>query len=325
MVAINSAIEVDLTGQVCSDSVGHQFYSGFGGQVDFIRGAARSKNGKPIIAMPSTAKGGSISRIVSKLKPGAGVVTSRADVHYIVTEYGVAYLHGKPVRERVLSLIRISHPDFRDQLLAEAKELGYISKEQPAIATRYPDELVRKVKLASGETVTVRPIRPTDETGLKDHFYSLGEETIFRRFGTQIKSLARATLRELVNVDYKLHMAIVVTAKEKEGEFIVASGRYFVNQTTNYAEFAMAVRDEWQGRGVGSLLFHQLLEAAKQAKLRGLEAWVQPDNARMMNLLIDTGLKVETRHEEGQLYLRLPLAKEPSLPVGATETAPTGN
>jgi len=122
MVAINSAIEVDITGQVCSDSIGTYIYSGFGGQVDFIRGAAQSKGGKPIIALPSTAKNGEISRIVPFLKKGAGVVTTRADVKYIVTEYGVAYLHGKNLQERTKALISITHPKFRPDLIKEAKE-----------------------------------------------------------------------------------------------------------------------------------------------------------------------------------------------------------
>jgi len=127
MVAINSALEIDLTGQVCADSMGHIFYSGVGGQVDFIRGAARSKGGKPIIAMPSTTKGDTVSRIVWELKPGAGVVTTRNDVHYVVTEYGVAYLHGKTIRERVKTLIDIAHPKFQAELEAKAFELGYLS------------------------------------------------------------------------------------------------------------------------------------------------------------------------------------------------------
>jgi acyl-CoA hydrolase len=122
MVAINSAIEIDLTGQVCSDSIGPYIYSGFGGQVDFIRGAARSKGGKPIIALPSTAQGGKSSRIVPFLRQGAGVVTSRADVHYIVTEFGVANIFGKNLRERTEALIQIAHPDFRSDLEAAAKE-----------------------------------------------------------------------------------------------------------------------------------------------------------------------------------------------------------
>ena len=126
MVAINSAIEVDLTGQVCSDSIGTKLFSGFGGQLDFIRGSARSEGGKPIIALPSTAKNNSISKIVPFLKQGAGVVTSRGDVHYVVTEYGVAQLFGKCVRERVKELVKIAHPDFRESLLKYAVDNKYV-------------------------------------------------------------------------------------------------------------------------------------------------------------------------------------------------------
>ncbi len=126
MIAINSAIEVDLTGQICSDSIGTKIYSGFGGQVDFIRGAARAKGGRPIIALPSTAKKGTQSRIVPMLKPGAGVVTTRADVHYVITEYGIAHLFGKNLRERAEALISIAHPDFREELERAAKERGLL-------------------------------------------------------------------------------------------------------------------------------------------------------------------------------------------------------
>jgi len=130
MTAVNSAIEVDITGQVCADSIGTRIYSGFGGQVDFIRGAARSVGGKPIIALPSTARGDTISRIVPHLKLGSGVVTTRADVHYVVTEYGVAYLHGKNLRERAEALIEIAHPNFREDLLKAAWERR-IMQQQP--------------------------------------------------------------------------------------------------------------------------------------------------------------------------------------------------
>jgi acetyl-CoA hydrolase len=126
MVAINSAMQVDLTGQVCADSIGHRFYSGVGGQIDFVRGAARSKGGLPIVALLSTAKEGSVSRIVPMLYEGSGVVTTRNDVHYVVTEYGVASLHGRTVRERTRSLINIAHPEFRDGLTQAAIELGYV-------------------------------------------------------------------------------------------------------------------------------------------------------------------------------------------------------
>ena len=124
VVAINSAIEVDLTGQVCADSIGDKIYSGIGGQMDFIRGASLSQGGKPIIALPAaTSKG--ISKIVTRLKSGAGVVTTRAHVHYVVTEYGIAYLYGKPIRERVQELIKIAAPEHREELQREAKQLLY--------------------------------------------------------------------------------------------------------------------------------------------------------------------------------------------------------
>jgi acetyl-CoA hydrolase len=126
MVAINSAIEIDLTGQVCADSIGTKIFSGIGGQIDFIRGAAHSEGGKPIIALPSTTKDGQVSRIVPQLRPGAGVVTSRGDVHYIVTEHGVAHLFGKSLKERARELIKIAHPNFRDELTKYAKETRHI-------------------------------------------------------------------------------------------------------------------------------------------------------------------------------------------------------
>jgi acyl-CoA hydrolase len=130
MVAINSAIEVDLTGQVCAESIGSWFYSGFGGQLDFIRGAARSKAGKPIIAVPSTAKDGTVSRIVPRLAHGAGVLTGRADVHYVVTEFGVAYLHGKTIRQRAQALIQIAHPQFRNELFDYCEKQHWFQKNQ---------------------------------------------------------------------------------------------------------------------------------------------------------------------------------------------------
>ncbi|HVM93374.1 MAG TPA: acetyl-CoA hydrolase/transferase C-terminal domain-containing protein [Terriglobales bacterium] len=136
MVAINSALQVDLTGQVCSDSIGNQFYSGIGGQVDFLRGASRSKGGKPIIAISSTAKSGTISRIVPMLSPGAGVVTSRGLVRYVVTEFGVAYLHGKSIRQRAKALIEIAHPKFREELYAYCEHTKWLQRPELVPAMR---------------------------------------------------------------------------------------------------------------------------------------------------------------------------------------------
>jgi acetyl-CoA hydrolase len=127
MVAINSAIQIDLTGQVCADSMGHSIYSGIGGQVDFIRGSAHSEDGKPVIALLATAKGGTLARIVGELTPGAGVVTSRGDVHWVATEFGIANLHGKNLRQRAQALIQIAHPDFQEELLRVARERYHLS------------------------------------------------------------------------------------------------------------------------------------------------------------------------------------------------------
>jgi len=134
MVAINSAIEVDLTGQVCSDSMGSSPYSGIGGQVDFLRGAARSKGGLPIITLPSTAKDGTLSRIVPTLRPGAGVVTSRGDVHYVITEHGVAYLHGKTLRQRAEAMIQIAHPKFHRDLEEYALQHHLLTPNRATVA-----------------------------------------------------------------------------------------------------------------------------------------------------------------------------------------------
>jgi acetyl-CoA hydrolase len=128
MVAINSALAVDLTGQVAADSIGPRFYSGIGGQVDFIRGAARSRGGVPIIALPSTARGGAVSRLSAELQPGSGVVTTRGDVHWVVTEYGAANLFGLTIRERARKLIELAHPQFRAQLERDAFGLGYLGR-----------------------------------------------------------------------------------------------------------------------------------------------------------------------------------------------------
>ena len=176
MISINAAIECDLTGQVCADSLGTMFYSGIGGQVDFVRGASRSKGGKPIIALPSTAAGDTYSRVVPYLKQGAGVVTSRGDVRYIVTEYGAAYLHGKNIRERAMALIQIAHPKFRPWLLSEAKARNLVYSDQIEIPLKtpvYPDELERWVKLKDGARVFLRPLKLTDEAKLRDMFYKL--------------------------------------------------------------------------------------------------------------------------------------------------------
>jgi acyl-CoA hydrolase len=190
MISINSAIEVDLTGQVCSDSLGTMFYSGIGGQVDFVRGASRSAGGRPIIALPSTVANGSISRIVPTLKPGAGVVTSRGDVHYVVTEYGAAYLHGKTMRERAMALIAVAHPKFRPWLMAEAKARKMVYADQVELPLRpatYPEEMERWIEVGDGTRLFLRPLKLTDEPLLRELFYKLSAESIHTPRSTRMR------------------------------------------------------------------------------------------------------------------------------------------
>ncbi|MCK4871548.1 MAG: GNAT family N-acetyltransferase [Phycisphaerales bacterium] len=287
MIAINSALQIDLTGQVCADSLGEYFYSGIGGQVDFVRGAARSNGGKPIVALPSTARDGTVSRIVPTLYPGAGVVTSRGDVHYVVTEWGAANLHGKTVRERALALIHIAHPDFREQLMKEARERHVVPADQPVVLSAGAPELEiyqSDVTLADGMILRIRPIRPTDEELLRDMFYSLSPDTVLHRFFHVLKAMPHAQLKDYVNVDYAKRVAIVAVAPCDEGEMVVGVARYGVDAATDEAEVAFVMRDAWQGRGIGTHMFKRLVAIGRDRGITSFTAEVMVDNKVMVRL-----------------------------------------
>lgn len=292
MVAINSAIEVDLSGQVCADSLGVMFYSGIGGQVDFVRGSARSKGGKPIIALPSTAKNDTVSRISMHLKEGAGVVTTRGDVHYVVTEWGVAYLHGKNIRERAMALINIAHPKFRQMLLEEAKRHNYVYKDQmltPEWAV-YPEDLETTMTTKDGVELLVRPVKPTDEEMLSDMFYDLSDQTIINRFFSMLKSMPHRKLQEFCCIDYNTEMSLVVVAGSPPKEKIVGIGSYHLNPATQRAEVAFLVADAWQGRGIGTFLMQMLVKIAKSRNIKGFTAEVLRDNVAMIALMHKSGV-----------------------------------
>lgn len=313
MISINSAIEVDLTGQICSDSLGEMFYSGIGGQVDFTRGASRSRGGRPIIALPSTTEDGTVSRIVPLLKSGAGVVTSRGDAHYVVTEYGAAYLHGKTVRERALALIHVAHPKFRPWLLAEAKTRHLVYKDQielPVRSPTYPEELERWLELEEGGKVFLRPLKLTDEGMLRDLFYKLSPESIHYRFFQMIQSMPHKKLQEFLRIDYEADMALVVLTSAVEGEAeMLAIAHYLKNPRTNFAEAAFLVRDDWQGRGLGTALLRGLVDAARQQGIAGFLADVLADNEGMLKVFHRCGFPIESRLEENVYSLRIPFSE----------------
>ena len=287
VVAINSALQVDLTGQVCADSLGTYFYSGIGGQVDFIRGASRSHQGRPIIALPSTASGGKVSRITPTLTLGAGVVTSRGDVHYVVTEYGIADLHGKTIRERAMALIHIAHPDHREQLMEEARNRKLVYSDQVAVfghGDLNRRSFERTFTCTNGKSVDMRPVLPTDEDMMRDLFYGCSEETLYHRFFTKMRAMPHRKLKKFVNIDYVNTMALASVTHEDEHEMIVAVGRYSVDKASNAAEVAFIVRDDWQGQGVGISMFNQLLEVARKRGIARFTADVLHDNARMLHI-----------------------------------------
>jgi len=305
MVAINGAIEVDLTGQVCADSVGSRFYSGFGGQVDFMRGASRSPGGKPILALPSTVQDEQVSRIVPRLAPGAGVVTNRADVHFVITEYGVADLHGKSARERALALVQIAHPRFRQWLMREAKALRLVYPDQlepTAEGPFYPEQWEGWFAARDGTRLFLRPVRPADEDLLKDFFYRLSPDTIYLRYAGVRKTLPHADRLRIANVDYESEMTIVAVAIDEDGhERVVGLGTYVVDHKRNEAETAFMVADEYQGRGIGAALFRRLADVARTKGLRALVADVLPQNAPMFRILRKSGLTVEIDERTGRV------------------------
>lgn len=324
MIAINSALEVDLTGQVCSDSLGATFFSGIGGHADFMRGAAMAKHGIPIIAMPSTAqKGGEVvSRIVPALQEGAGVITTRGDTHYVVTEYGAAYLHGKTMRERAMSLINIAHPDFRSELLhlAKRRHIVYANQIMPSPATLYPADLETTFTLRDGTVVPVRPIKPTDEGHMKDMFYDFSERTVYLRYHATLKSMPHNSLQVFCNVDYETEMAVVATAERDGIEEVVGVARYMMEPAEQTAELAFAVRDEWQRKGLGTFLFQYIVKIARDRGIHRCTASVLAENQGMMRIFHRCGLPVRHRMEGGVITVEIDLTA-PAAAEGAKKAA----
>ena len=294
MVSINSAIQIDLTGQVCADSLGTKFFSGFGGQVDFVRGAKRSSGGRSFIAFPSTAKNGTVSKIVPSLDIGAGVVTTRGDVHYIATEYGVAYLHGKNIRERALALIQIAHPKFRDELLDYLKQRHYVYLDQKTIKDEESPvkELIPYSHTFKSKTIYFRPLRPHDEKAIQDFFYSHEPETIYQRYLTHVEAMPHQIARARVSVDYNKDMAIAGFDSPKPYAQIVCLGRYFQKED-NSAEVGFVVKEDYQGLGIGTFMAECLIKAARRHGIKRLLANVARGNPAMLNIFKKHHFNVE--------------------------------
>ncbi|MFX1273718.1 MAG: GNAT family N-acetyltransferase [Promethearchaeota archaeon] len=293
-IAINAALTVDLTGQVNADSLGPLFYSGIGGQVDFIRGAGRSDGGKPISVLPSTATlsdGTVVSRIVPFLQQGSGVVITRGDVHYVVTEWGIADLFGKNIRDRVLQMINIAHPDFREDLLEYAKKWNYVYSDQKlpkSIEGRislYPEKYEKKLKLSDGRLIKVRPIKTTDERMLQELYYSMDRRDRYLRFFTFMSSFEHKRIQPLVNIDYTTNMILVGEYDGDIGKKLIASAGFFKTPDPSTAEIALVVDENWRNNNLAQIFLDYLVIIAKELNYRFFSGSVLIENKPMMHII----------------------------------------
>ncbi len=308
MTAINSALEVDLSGQATAESIGTTFYSGIGGQADFMRGAILSPGGKTILALQSTAEEGKVSRIVPFLREGAGVTLSRGDIHYVVTEYGIAYLHGKNIRERAMDLIAIAHPSFRGGLIEEAKKHGLIYHDQAFVAGvkgEYPAELEAYKTTRTGLRLFLRPVKLSDEHLLKDFFYSLSNDSLYRRFISARTDMHHDRLQPFVAIDYTREMVILAVLEQEEKELIAGVAQYVIDENRHTADVAFVVRDEYQGKGIGRELLTYVTYLARKSGLLGFTAEVLMENRQMLQLFETMGFIIEKRAESGMYELTM--------------------
>lgn len=316
MVSVTCALEIDLSGQVVADPLGHGFHSGLGGQVDFIRGATMSRGGLPIIALPSTTADGASSRIVPHLREGAGVVTSRGDVHYIVTEFGIATLRGRSLRERALELIQVAHPRFRDDLLREAIASGLLpayQRSSPRPVRDLGDLESQRLTLADGRYL-LRPLHPSDVRRLQEFFYSHTLETIQMRYGYAVTRMPRERAYDLVNVDQSHDLALAIFETQGPREIIHAVGRYYLDGDDRSAEVAFVVRETKRRCGMASALMDAILAVARKRGLHSIWGRVRKDNLPMLALFRRYGATISRSDgaEAGDMDARIDLTTKES-------------
>ena len=319
-ISISSALEVDLTGQICTDSKGYLFYSGIGDQVDFIRGSSMSKGGFSIIVIPSTAQEGRVSRIVPHLSEGAGVATTRGDIDIVVTEYGIAELRRKSIYQRVMELAQIAHPKFRQSLIEEAKKRRYIFPDQLPPTTQdllFLDNYKFSKRLENGKSLVIRPLLPSDEFESRHFFYSLQETTIYYRFFNKRKVFSREMLqRQWADVDYRRNMTLICLRQIGQRKQIVAIGSYAeISETV--AEVAFLVQEDLHGMGIGSYLLEVLEEIAKENRYKMFMATVLAENRKMVRVFQKRYPKLKMlRAGGGEVEIEMPFDWEENTEEG---------
>ena len=286
MVAVNLATQVDLRGQIRQGHPTWTAFEGSGGDSDFMRGANLSKGGRSIICLRSTSPRGK-SSIVPTFGPKAAVIMNRGDANYVITEYGIAYLGGKSLRDRAMALIEVAHPDHRESLMKEAREMGYVFPDQIYYRICSP-ELRRRVRtdriFKGGIKGHVRVIKSTDESMLRDLFYNLSEESVYFRYFSTRRSMPHKNLQQYVNVREEDGLSLVVTIGPRENRKIIAEARYMLNSEDPYPDVAFMVDENHRGRGLASALLHYLIDIARERGIKGFRAEVLTSNRPMMKV-----------------------------------------
>lgn len=306
MITVHEAVEVDLTGQVCADVVGARIYAGLGGMVDFMRGAARSPGGLSVVALTSVGPDGQ-SRIRPTFDAGAGVLITRAGVRTVVTEYGAAYLHGLSVSERAVALIDIAHPNHRDWLLAQAKEMGIIRPDSmlaPLFTGVYPEKYEKSVTLKDGTEILMRPVKPIDERLVQEFFYSMSDREVYYRFLHSIKAFPRKDMQRMVNIDYHREMSVVALVGEFGKQEVAGVGRYILDGA-DYPEVDFAVQEKFQGKGLGRVIMEYIADIAKDRGFKGIQAVVMSDNQASLHILTHLGYAVTGVMGQGIIEAKL--------------------
>jgi acyl-CoA hydrolase/RimJ/RimL family protein N-acetyltransferase len=284
LVSVTQAFSLDLTGQVCTESLDGELYGGVSAGPVFHRGAVASPGGVAVVCLASRTPTGSPA-IRAELAPGEPVAISRADVHWVVTEYGTAYLQGRALAERAVALMEIAHPDDRDALLEAAVERGLVGRSQ-LLRSRdaYPVDEERDVQLRDGRDVRLRPTRAADSGAMQELFFRLTADDVRSRFFQQLTSLTDEFAQHLCSVSYDDEMAFAAVVGPRERERIVATCCYYLDPSTGLADVAYIVDPEWQGAGLGTILHRRLVEYARARGIRGFTADVLVRNAAMLKV-----------------------------------------
>jgi acyl-CoA hydrolase/RimJ/RimL family protein N-acetyltransferase len=299
MVSVTQAFAIDLTGQVCTETLDGALYGGVSTGPAFHRGALASPGGLAIVCLASRTPQGR-SAICLDLDPTEAVAIPRADVHWVITEYGTAYLFGRSLAERAVALIEIAHPDARKPLLDAAIGRGLVGpRQQLRSRSAYPVAEVRDVRLRDGREVCVRPTRTSDSGAMQELFHRLPEQDVESRFLQKLSSLTDTVAQYLCSVDYEQEMAFAAVVGPSERERIVAASSYYLSPATGLAEVAYMVDPEWQGAGLGGLLHARMLEYARERGVRGFRADVLMGNSRMMRVFERAGHRMSVRTSAG--------------------------